>query len=104
MSAVKIAVIGAGSAQFTAGLINDLCRTPSLAGSHVALMDISEERLGLMQRLGERYLEPVRETAERYYLNQEDRHQVHIVATELRGYAGVLGAATMANQNWKREH
>ena len=27
MTAVKIAVIGAGSAQFTAGLINDLCRT-----------------------------------------------------------------------------
>ena len=55
MSSVKIAVIGAGSAQFSAGLINDLCRTPGLAGSHLALMDVSEERLGLMQRLGVRY-------------------------------------------------
>jgi glucokinase len=58
---------------------------------------------GVVERLGERYLEPVRETAERYYLNQEDRAKIHIVTTELRGYAGVLGAATMANQNWKRD-
>jgi glucokinase len=58
---------------------------------------------GVVERLGERYLDPVRETAERYYLNQEDRSKIHIVATQLRGYAGVLGAATMANQNWKRD-
>jgi glucokinase len=59
---------------------------------------------GVVERLGERYLDPVRETAERYYLNQEDRSKIHIVATKLRGYAGVLGAATMANQNWKRDY
>lgn len=58
---------------------------------------------GVVERLEERYLDPVRETAERYYLNQEDRDQVHIVVTQLRGYAGVLGAAMMANRNWKRE-
>jgi glucokinase len=58
---------------------------------------------GVVERLGERYLEPVRETAERYYLNQENRSKIHIVGTELRGYAGVLGAATMAYQNWKRD-
>jgi alpha-galactosidase len=55
VTAVKIAVIGAGSAQFSAGLINDLCRTPSLSGSQVCLMDINEERLGLMQQLGRRF-------------------------------------------------
>jgi glucokinase len=59
---------------------------------------------GVVERLGERYLEPVRETAERYYLNQEDRDKIHIVATELRGYAGVLGAAIMAKQSWRRDH
>jgi glucokinase len=58
---------------------------------------------GVVERLGERYLEPVRETAERYYLNQEHKNKIHIVTTQLRGYAGVLGAATMANQNWKRD-
>jgi len=52
MTAVKIAVIGAGSAQFSAGLINDLCRTPTLAGSTVCLMDINEERLPIMQQGG----------------------------------------------------
>jgi glucokinase len=59
---------------------------------------------GVVERLGERYLEPVRETAERYYLNQQDRSKIHIVATQLGGNAGVLGAATMANQRWKRKH
>lgn len=58
---------------------------------------------GVVERLGERYLEPVRETAERYYLNQEDKNQIQIVATQLKGYAGVLGAAIMANQSWKRD-
>lgn len=59
---------------------------------------------GVVERLGERYIEPVRETAEQYYLNQQDKDKVHIVATELGGFAGVLGAAMMANQTWKRTH
>ena len=57
MTAIKIAVIGAGNAQFCAGLINDLCRTPTLAGSTVCLMDINPERLPIMQQLGHRYAE-----------------------------------------------
>jgi glucokinase len=59
---------------------------------------------GIAERLGERYIEPVRESAEQYYLNQQDKDRIHIVATELRGYAGVLGAAMMAKQTWKRNH
>jgi glucokinase len=59
---------------------------------------------GVVERLGERYIEPVRETAEQYYLNQQDKDKVHIVATELGGFAGVLGAAMMASQTWKRAH
>ena len=57
---------------------------------------------GVVERLGERYLEPVRVTAERYYLNQKDRSKIHVVATQLGGNAGVLGAAMMANQRWKQ--
>jgi glucokinase len=58
---------------------------------------------GVVERLGERYLEPVRETAEQYYLNQQDKEKIHVVATELGEYAGVLGAAMMAKRAWKRE-
>lgn len=55
MSGVKIAVIGAGSAQFSAGLVNDLCRTESLAGSHVAFMDINPEPMEIVQKLAVRF-------------------------------------------------
>lgn len=55
MSGVKIAVIGAGSAQFSAGLVNDLCRTEGLAGSHVAFMDINPEPMEIIQKLAVRF-------------------------------------------------
>lgn len=42
---VKITVIGAGSATFAAGIVRDLCVTPALHGSHVALVDVDERRL-----------------------------------------------------------
>ena len=35
VTAVKIGVIGAGSATFSLGLVKDLCLTESLRGSHV---------------------------------------------------------------------
>lgn len=41
----KIAIIGAGSAVFARRLITDFLCTPSLADSHIALMDISAEAL-----------------------------------------------------------
>jgi alpha-galactosidase len=53
--AIKVGVIGAGSAQFSAGFVNDLCRTESLAGSHVTMMDIDAERVETMQKLAVRY-------------------------------------------------
>jgi len=58
---------------------------------------------GIVERLGETYLRPVRETAERYYLNQLNKDQVRVVETQLEGYAGVLGAAIIADQAYKRE-
>jgi alpha-galactosidase len=53
--AIKIGVIGAGSAQFSAGLINDLCRTESLSGSHVTLMDVDPQRMAAMHKFAVRF-------------------------------------------------
>jgi alpha-galactosidase len=52
-----IAIIGAGSAVFSLGLIRDLCLTERLHGSTVRLMDIDVERLRAISRLCQRYSE-----------------------------------------------
>lgn len=44
----KIAIIGAGSAQFSGGIIRDLCVTPNLYGTKLSLMDVDEGRLGFI--------------------------------------------------------
>jgi alpha-galactosidase len=54
-TAVKIGVIGAGSAVFSLGLIRDLCLQESLWGSAVTFMDIDPERLQMIHRLATRY-------------------------------------------------
>jgi alpha-galactosidase len=54
-TSVKISIIGAGSAQFSLGLVKDLCLTPSLAGSQVSFMDLSPERLDMVHKLATRY-------------------------------------------------
>jgi len=51
---VKITLIGAGSATFAAGIVRDLCVTPGLHGSHVALMDVDAGRLSMVARLAQR--------------------------------------------------
>jgi alpha-galactosidase len=53
--AIKISIIGAGSAQFSMGLVKDLCLTDSLAGSHISFMDIDVDRLDMIYKLGSRY-------------------------------------------------
>lgn len=52
----KIAVIGAGSLVFTPNILADIAKSSVLAGSEVCLMDIDEERLGLMARLADRII------------------------------------------------
>lgn len=52
---IKIAVIGAGSAQFSLGLVKDICLTPTLAGSMIHFMDINAERLDMIRKLASRY-------------------------------------------------
>lgn len=54
---VKLGVIGAGSATFSLGLVQDICLRESLAGSHVTLMDLDEARVGIMGRFASRYAE-----------------------------------------------
>ncbi|MBC7235066.1 MAG: alpha-glucosidase/alpha-galactosidase [Chloroflexi bacterium] len=54
-SPIKIALLGAGSATFSLGMIKDLCLTEGLAGSHVAFMDIDQERLAMVEKLARRY-------------------------------------------------
>ena len=52
---IKISVIGAGSATFSLGLVKDLCLTEGLKGSLVSFMDINEERLDMIHKMGKRY-------------------------------------------------
>jgi alpha-galactosidase len=55
MTAIKISVIGAGSAQFSLGLVKDICLTPGLAGSLISFMDIDADRLDMIEKLARRY-------------------------------------------------
>jgi alpha-galactosidase len=52
---IKIGVIGAGSAQFSLGLVKDLCLTEGLNGSLVSFMDVDGERLAMIEKLARRY-------------------------------------------------
>jgi len=53
--AIRISVIGAGSAQFSLGLVKDLCLTPGLAGSQISFMDVDAGRLEMIEKLARRY-------------------------------------------------
>ncbi len=57
--AVKIGVIGAGSATFSLGLVKDLCLTENLTGSHVTFMDIDGDRLEAVTKMAERYTQEI---------------------------------------------
>ncbi len=50
---VKIAFIGAGSVEFTRELLGDLLSFEELAGAHIALHDISDERLDTARAMAE---------------------------------------------------
>ncbi|MCL2319735.1 MAG: hypothetical protein FWC45_06595 [Treponema sp.] len=51
---VNIGIIGAGSAQFSAGIVRDLCVNKWLEGSHICFMDIDEKRLDKVCALAEK--------------------------------------------------
>jgi alpha-galactosidase len=54
-SGIKIGLIGAGSAQFSLGIVRDLCLTDGLAGTTVSFMDIDTERLNAIHNVAARY-------------------------------------------------
>jgi alpha-galactosidase len=52
---IKVAFIGAGSVEFTRNVVTDLCSYPEFRGGlHLALHDISAERLAFAERLASR--------------------------------------------------
>jgi len=53
--AIKVSVIGAGSATFSLGLVKDICLTESLSGSQISFMDVDTERLEMIHKLATRY-------------------------------------------------
>jgi alpha-galactosidase len=54
----KVAIIGAGSVEFTRNILTDLCSEPSLAGTlEFALHDIDAERLAYAERAGRQVVE-----------------------------------------------
>jgi alpha-galactosidase len=62
---VKVAFIGAGSIEFTRNVVTDLCSYPELAeGLHLALHDISPERLEFAEALTRRIVAQTGATAE----------------------------------------
>ena len=56
---MKLAVIGAGSAEFSLKLVGDLCLTPNLGGSVVHLMDVDRGRLDAVHALLRCYADEV---------------------------------------------
>jgi alpha-galactosidase len=50
----KIGIVGAGSAQFSAGIVRDLCVAKGLEGSHVCFMDVDKKRLDKIHALAEK--------------------------------------------------
>ena len=57
MTAVKLSIIGAGSAAFSLRLVGDICKTKGLSGSLVSLMDIDKDRLNAVYMLAKKYAE-----------------------------------------------
>ena len=57
MASVKVAIIGAGSAVFSARTVMDLALTPGLQGGTVVLMDVDEGRLEMIHRLATRAID-----------------------------------------------
>ena len=55
---------------------------------------------GVVERLGEAYLEPVRPVARQHYINKLDADRVRIVPAALGDYSGAIGAAELAKQRF----
>jgi len=54
---MKIALFGAGSAQFGYGMLGDMFQSEILAGAEIALMDINPEALGVVSKTAQKHIE-----------------------------------------------
>ena len=54
MRSTKVVIIGAGSADFGPGMLGDVLANPEFRGSTLSLVDIDDERLGLVEALAQR--------------------------------------------------
>jgi alpha-galactosidase len=57
MASPKVVLIGAGSLFFARQAIVGMTRVPSLAGGELCLVDVDEERLGIVERVARRVVE-----------------------------------------------
>ena len=57
---------------------------------------------GVLERMGDAYLEPVRGVARQHFLNKNAMESVRIVAAELGDSSGAIGAAVQASQRLQR--
>jgi len=57
---------------------------------------------GVVEALGEKYLEPIRAVAYQYFINKRGAKDVKIVPAQLGDLAGLLGAATWARLQLRR--
>jgi alpha-galactosidase len=91
-TSVKIAIIGAGSAQFSAEIVRDLSVNQGLQGSHVVLMDIDEKRLQMVYRLATRLANEI--LADISFSTTNDREAA------LQGAHFVINTAQVGGHDW----
>ena len=89
---VKITIIGAGSAQFSGGIVRDLCVSPGLRGSHVSFMDVDHHRLAMITRVAERLSAEL--DANLSFSQTTDR------AEALQGADFVINTAQVGGHSW----
>ena len=53
---------------------------------------------GVLERMGDTYLEPARQVAVSHYVNKSDLGRVRIARAELGDYSGAMGAAVLARR------
>ena len=92
---VSIAIIGAGSATFSAGIVRDLAVVGGLEGSRIVLMDVDEQRLAMIGLLARR-------------INEELNAGLVVETTAsrgdaLRGADFVINTAQVGGHGWAEE-
>ena len=86
-----VTVAAVERAQFYLGLLISAC---------VNLLDPEAVVVGggVLERMGDAYLEHVRQVARQHFLNQVDVDRVRLVRAELGDYSGAMGAAILARR------